>query len=85
MQLQDEWSSLCNEHDAAWRGYVRALRAIRVKIDANLKGLGDSPSLAEIAHEQRAWNRVCHAREKMDAYLSLHFETSVSRPKRVSG
>jgi hypothetical protein len=83
MQLQDEWSSLCNEHDAAWQGYIRALRSIRLKIDSKLKGLGDSPSLAEIAHEQRAWNRVRNVREKMDAYLRRHFETSDSRPRRV--
>ena len=82
MGLQDEWASLCNEHDSVWREYIRASRAIRSKVEAKLKGVETSPSLGELAREHRAWHRVREVREKMDAFLKRYLEISEMRPGR---
>ena len=82
MRLQDEWASLCNEHDLVWREYIRASRAIRTKVDSKLKGAGINLSLGEMAREHRAWHRVREVREKMDAFLKRNVEMSETRPGR---
>ena len=84
MHLQDEWKGLCNEHDSAWREYIRTSRSIRGKISSRMQSSGEDPTLTELAREHRAWHRVCEVREKMNLFLRQHFQSPEFKPRRRS-
>jgi hypothetical protein len=72
---EDDLVRLCDEHDVAWRNYIKAARNLRARLSvARL-------SEADRMMEQRAWEKVCGMRTRLDKFISDHGEAPSSDRK----